>query len=73
MAGRECAAMERAVARAQAGETISAAARAEQVSRQALSRALRRRGEPGRGHVSGADHHAYIDGRSQRQDVCASV
>jgi hypothetical protein len=65
--------MERAVKLALAGETISGAARAESVSRQALRRALDRRGIPARPHVTGADHHAYIDGRSTRQDVCASV
>jgi hypothetical protein len=67
MAGRECSAMERAVARALAGETISGAARAESVTRQALRRALDRRGVPMRTHVAGADHHAYIDGRSARR------
>ena len=63
MAGRESAAVERAVERALAGETISGAARAETVAVQSVRRALRRRAIPGRAPVCGPAHHAYIDGR----------
>lgn len=64
MAARELEAVQRAVDRYVAGATVRAAAAAEQISPATLHRGLARRGIDKRGPVRGAEHHAYVDGRS---------
>ena len=63
MAGRELEAVARAVARYQAGETVTAAAAAENISTATLQRGLNRRGIAKRGPPTGAAHPAYGTGR----------
>jgi hypothetical protein len=64
MAGRELEAVARAVERYQQGATLRAAATAENIDVSTLCRGLVRRGIERRGPPRGADHHAYIDGRT---------
>ena len=64
MAGRELEAVQRAVDRYVAGETVLAASKAEGVNSATLNRALNRRGIEKRGSLKGEAHPAYIDGRT---------
>lgn len=59
MAGRESAAVEKAVELALVNGNISEAARAFSVAISSVRRALRRRGEPPRAVPSGEQHYAY--------------
>lgn len=63
MAGRELEAVGRAVARYQAGATVTAAAAAENISTATLQRGLNRRGIAKRGQPAGEAHPAYSTGK----------
>lgn len=71
MAGRELEAVERAVARYQAGESVAAAAYAESISTATLQRGLNRRGVAKRGALTGADHPSYTTGRFVNREAAA--
>lgn len=75
MAGRELEAVQRAVNRYVAGETVLAASKAEGINSATLNRALNRRGIEKRGNLKGEAHPAYIDGRTavRRQGRAAAA
>lgn len=69
MAGRESAAVERAVAAALAdpSRTLRPLAAEYGVASSSLRRALRARGVPARTALAGPAHHAYLDGRKSQR------
>lgn len=73
MAGRELEAVGRAVARYQAGESVTAAAAAESISTATLQRGLDRRGIAKRGPLTGAAHPAYSSGKFVDREAQADL
>ena len=63
MAGKQLESTARAVQAYQAGATVRAAAKAENISEATLQRALTRAGVQRRGPARGPAHSQYIDGR----------
>lgn len=80
MAGRESAAVERAVAASLAdpARSLRSLAVEHDVASSSLRRALRARGVPARTAPAGPAHHAYLDGRTAQrakptETPCAAV